>query len=171
MHQASTSGWGGGARGDRGLVEGARTRTIRAGVSREPHRRRGATEPDGLGSASVGHRRRLLDAIKEVPADTAPTFAASKIATGAERRQLTVMFCDLAGSTALSSRLDSEDLREVLLSHRRRRGSRQVRRLRRQIYGRPRPHRVARGGSKSHRGDLRLTGPGRLELGPEGNHH
>ena len=37
--------------------------------------------------------------------------------TGAERRQLTVMFCDLAGSTALSSRLDTEDLREVLGSY------------------------------------------------------
>src|SRR4029077_19671203 len=33
---------------------------------------------------------------------------------GAERRQLTVMFCDLVGSTALASRLDPEDLREVL---------------------------------------------------------
>ena len=32
----------------------------------------------------------------------------------AERRQLTVMFCDLVGSTALSARLDPEDLREVV---------------------------------------------------------
>src|ERR1700761_9548334 len=32
---------------------------------------------------------------------------------GAERRRLTVMFCDLVGSTAISSRLDPEDLREV----------------------------------------------------------
>jgi class 3 adenylate cyclase len=67
-----------------------------------------------LGIASVGHRRRLLDAIKALPADIEPTYSASKIETGAERRQLTVMFCDLAGSTALSSRLDPEDLREVL---------------------------------------------------------
>ncbi len=67
-----------------------------------------------LGIASVGHRRRLLDAIKALPADSAPISAASRIETGAERRQLTVMFCDLAGSTALSSRLDPEDLREVL---------------------------------------------------------
>jgi class 3 adenylate cyclase len=37
-----------------------------------------------------------------------------EVQTGAERRQLTVIFCDLAGSTALSSRLDPEDLREVL---------------------------------------------------------
>src|SRR5262249_9184729 len=33
---------------------------------------------------------------------------------GAERRQLTVMFCDLVGSTALSARLDPEDLRAVI---------------------------------------------------------
>jgi class 3 adenylate cyclase len=37
----------------------------------------------------------------------------------AERRQLTVMFCDLVGSTALSSRLDPEDLREVIAAHHR----------------------------------------------------
>jgi class 3 adenylate cyclase len=67
-----------------------------------------------LGIASVGHRRRLLEAIKALPADAAPTSPAPRVETGAERRQLTVMFCDLAGSTALSSRLDPEDLREVL---------------------------------------------------------
>ena len=67
-----------------------------------------------LGIGSVGHRRRLLDAIKALPADTAPIFAVPKVQADAERRQLTVMFCDLAGSTALSSRLDPEDLREVL---------------------------------------------------------
>jgi class 3 adenylate cyclase len=63
-----------------------------------------------LGVRSIGHRRRLLDAIKGLPPDIAPP----EIQAGAERRQLTVMFCDLAGSTALSSRLDPEDLREVL---------------------------------------------------------
>ena len=66
-----------------------------------------------LGIVSIGHRRRLLDAIKALPADAAPISPAAA-QTGAERRQLTVMFCDLAGSTALSSRLDPEDLREVL---------------------------------------------------------
>src|SRR6266478_1399286 len=66
-----------------------------------------------LGIASVGHRRRLLDAIKALPR----VVAAPKIETGAERRQLTVMFCDLAGSTALSSRLDLEDLRDVLAAY------------------------------------------------------
>ena len=38
-------------------------------------------------------------------------------ASSAERRQLTVMFCDLVGSTALASRLDPEDLREVLAAY------------------------------------------------------
>jgi len=67
-----------------------------------------------LGIASIGHRRRLLDAIKALPPDTAPPSPAAAVHAGAERRQLTVMFCDLAGSTALSSRLDPEDLRELL---------------------------------------------------------
>jgi class 3 adenylate cyclase len=73
-----------------------------------------------LGVASVGHRRRLLDAIA-VLAERQPTAQASRTTTPsftasgeAERRQLTVMFCDLVGSTALSRRLDPEDLREVI---------------------------------------------------------
>jgi class 3 adenylate cyclase len=71
-----------------------------------------------LGVKLVGHRRRLLDAIgalgTSVPviAATATDHAAPR--NDAERRQLTVMFCDLVGSTALSARLDPEDLREVL---------------------------------------------------------
>jgi class 3 adenylate cyclase len=73
----------------------------------------------GLGVTSIGHRRKLLDAIAtfaaEGPATTATAAPLDAPApAGAERRQLTVMFCDLAGSTALSSRLDPEDLREVL---------------------------------------------------------
>jgi class 3 adenylate cyclase/predicted ATPase len=46
------------------------------------------------------------------PADTAPSSL--QLATSAERRQLTVMFCDLVGSTALSARLDPEDMREII---------------------------------------------------------
>ena len=72
-----------------------------------------------LGVTSVGHRRRLLDAIAALgatlPAATvtaAPPDAPAP--ADAERRQLTVMFCDLVGSTALSARLDPEDLREVI---------------------------------------------------------
>src|SRR6516165_9240089 len=77
-----------------------------------------------IGVTSVGHRRKLLAAIALLgaapPAGTvraeprdAPTLA------DAERRQLTVMFCDLVGSTELSSRLDPEDLREVIGAYQR----------------------------------------------------
>jgi class 3 adenylate cyclase/predicted ATPase/DNA polymerase III delta prime subunit len=78
-----------------------------------------------MGISSFGHRRRLLNAITalggEPPtrdvaqsatrATSAPT---SSPAIEAERRQLTVMFCDLVGSTALSTRHDPEDLRELI---------------------------------------------------------
>src|SRR5690349_5692847 len=80
-----------------------------------------------IGVTSVGHRRKLLAGIaalrqKPDPSsdETAPTAVPSKAdlvglaSSSAERRQLTVMFCDLVGSTALSARLDPEDLREVI---------------------------------------------------------
>ena len=73
-----------------------------------------------LGVTLVGDRRLLLDAIAALREPTAPAVkvgadgleAFTQVsATGeAERRPLTVMFCDLIGSTALSSRLDPEDL-------------------------------------------------------------
>lgn len=71
-----------------------------------------------LGIASLGHRLRLLEAIAALRGP-APTTQQSAIPTPAmelqaERRQVTVMFCDLVGSTALSARLDPEDLREVI---------------------------------------------------------
>jgi class 3 adenylate cyclase len=72
-----------------------------------------------LGVSSVGHRRRLLEATAALRAP--PSVAAvetmvsePQIRTEAERRQVTVMFCDLVGSTALSDRLDPEDLRAVI---------------------------------------------------------
>jgi class 3 adenylate cyclase/predicted ATPase len=67
-----------------------------------------------LGIGRVGHRRKLLAAIAGLRAE--PAIARG---TGAERRQLTVMFCDLVGSTALASRLDPEDLREVIAAYHR----------------------------------------------------
>src|SRR5271168_2387033 len=66
---------------------------------------------------SFGHRKRLLKAIASLDStETAvkPAAAAAPALAQAERRQLTVMFCDLVGSTALSGRLDPEDLREVI---------------------------------------------------------
>ena len=48
------------------------------------------------------------------PPQAAPPRPSRSRKTAAERRQLTVMFCDLVGSTALSARLDPEDLREVI---------------------------------------------------------
>ena len=81
-----------------------------------------------IGVASVGHRRLILQAIAGVSA--APPPAAPAAATveadvapaahgsaQAERRQLTVMFVDLVGSTALSGRLDPEDMRAVIRAY------------------------------------------------------
>jgi class 3 adenylate cyclase len=69
-----------------------------------------------LGVGSIGHRRRLLDAIAALSAAAAPEALETPVIlpAEAERRQLTVLFCDMVGSTALASRLDPEDLREVL---------------------------------------------------------
>jgi len=79
-----------------------------------------------LGVSIVGHRRVLLDAIIDLRSGTkveqAPPEASSTTAepakdTAAERRQVTVMFSDLVGSTALSARMDPEDLREVISAY------------------------------------------------------
>ena len=71
-----------------------------------------------LGVISLGHRKRLLEAIAERTAATpSPTPAEPKVQDTAERRQVTVMFSDLVGSTALSARMDPEDLREVIAAY------------------------------------------------------
>ena len=69
-----------------------------------------------LGVVLGGHRRRLLDAIAALDtAEIPPSATATPASVGeAERRQLTVMFCDLVGSTPLSTRFDPEDLREIV---------------------------------------------------------
>jgi class 3 adenylate cyclase/predicted ATPase len=69
-----------------------------------------------LGVVLGNHRRRLLDAIAALgSAEARPVAAPPPVGSGAaERRQLTVMFCDLVGSTALSTRHDPEDLRELI---------------------------------------------------------
>ena len=70
-----------------------------------------------LGVNLVGHRRRLLAAISGLRGEDRPAPAPADQtapASAAERRQLTVMFCDLVGSTPLSARLDPEDLRGII---------------------------------------------------------
>jgi len=66
-----------------------------------------------IGVASVGHRRLLLDAIAALGTE-APVSRDTPMRPEAERRQLTVMFCDLVGSTPLSARLDPEDMRGII---------------------------------------------------------
>ena len=73
-------------------------------------------------SVPLGHRKRLLKAIASLGGTETATKAATPAATAsstdaAERRQLTVMFCDLVGSTALSARLDPEDMRRVIRAY------------------------------------------------------
>jgi class 3 adenylate cyclase len=78
-----------------------------------------------IGVGPVGHRRIILDAIALLRAETtakAPTpEAPSTLPTPgqdtAERRQVTVLFSDLVGSTALAGRMDPEDLREVISAY------------------------------------------------------
>src|SRR6201994_2566964 len=85
-----------------------------------------------IGVSSLRHRRRLLEAIAALRSNAMPAEAPASVSPSAppdptrlpgaseitaERRPLSVMFCDLIGSTALSSRLDPEDLREVIRSY------------------------------------------------------
>jgi class 3 adenylate cyclase len=79
-----------------------------------------------LGVSALGHRRLLLRAIAELPGQQKVVSQSNVAATAAvvaqdtaERRQVTVMFSDLVGSTALSARMDPEDLREVISATRR----------------------------------------------------
>ena len=74
-----------------------------------------------LGVAAIGHRRLLLKAIADLAAgagraaaEDVPAASPANATGEAERRQLTVMFCDLVGSTPLSARLDPEDLRGII---------------------------------------------------------
>src|SRR6185437_7633808 len=71
---------------------------------------------------SLGHRRKILAASAELPgASPSKREPAAGVEPKprelAERRQVTVMFSDLVGSTALSARMDPEDLREVISAY------------------------------------------------------
>src|SRR5215469_6597045 len=71
---------------------------------------------------ALGDRLKILRAIRELSAAAVaqPAPAAALVPQdSAERRQLTVMFCDLVGSTALSSMLDPEDLRSIIAAYHR----------------------------------------------------
>ena len=79
-----------------------------------------------IGVGSLGHRRKLLRAIADLKdvEKSEPGIAVAAVAPAgpalqdtAERRQVTVMFSDLVGSTALSARMDPEDLREVISAY------------------------------------------------------
>jgi class 3 adenylate cyclase len=78
-----------------------------------------------IGVTAVGHRLKLLDAIAALRTDAGAKAPSVEPATAsaapsvpaedcAERRHVTVMFSDLVGSTALSARVDPEDLREII---------------------------------------------------------
>src|ERR1700733_2917613 len=81
---------------------------------------------DRLG-VSIGHRRKMMRAIKELasspvssgrePPVSVVTDTQAAPRDTAERRQVTVMFSDVVGSTALSARMDPEDLREVISAY------------------------------------------------------
>jgi class 3 adenylate cyclase len=67
---------------------------------------------------TIGDRKRVLAAVSaSAGSATAPPQPASPPSAAAERRQLTVLFCDLADSTALSARLDPEDMRDVIRAY------------------------------------------------------
>src|ERR1700691_5092117 len=73
---------------------------------------------------SFGHRKRLLKAIASLGSTETTVKPAAPVSLqtstdAAERRQLTVMFCDLVGSTAMSARLDPEDLRGIISAYHR----------------------------------------------------
>jgi len=79
-----------------------------------------------LGISIVGHRRKLLDAIaalrgasiaKPPLSETSSSAVDRSHQDTAERRQVTVMFSDLVGSTTLSARTDPEDLREIISAY------------------------------------------------------
>src|SRR5664279_2921587 len=81
-----------------------------------------------IGVGPVGHRRMLLEAIAALRGDTGSPAPSADVAITssvpnvapedrAERRQVTVMFSDLVGSTALSARMDPEDLREIISAY------------------------------------------------------
>jgi SAM domain (Sterile alpha motif) len=91
---------------------------------------------------TLGHRRNFLAALTALESPStvgsAPVVpnAQAQATPGGERRQLTVMFCDLVGSTALSEKLDPEELRALLHDYRTRCGEVITRLLSRKLFHR-----------------------------------
>ena len=77
-----------------------------------------AAELRELGLASVGHRRKALDAIASLNDAGATQRESVRASPSVQRRQISVLFCDLVGSTQLSARVDPEDLRDYLYAFR-----------------------------------------------------
>ena len=103
---------------------GSRPRTIRGGVSRQQNRRRGPAAADGGGPEGNRCRYRRRSA-QDVDGDRGTGFVrrarpgrsagrGAPASTQAERRPITVMFCDLVGSTSLAAKLDPEDWRNLV---------------------------------------------------------
>src|ERR1700681_3447723 len=85
-----------------------------------------------IGVVALGHRKKLLEAIAELgsahtaapapaavvqaplPASVAPPPISAQVEAAGERRHLTVMFCDLVGSTGISAQLDAEEWRDLV---------------------------------------------------------
>jgi class 3 adenylate cyclase len=69
-----------------------------------------------IGVASLGHRRELLRAIAQLKSDetTVPNTVVPQPTESAERRHVTVMFCDLVGSTGIAAKLDAEEWRDLM---------------------------------------------------------
>ncbi|MDB5514983.1 MAG: hypothetical protein JWQ17_1741 [Tardiphaga sp.] len=86
------------------------------GVDLDVLRRLTADDLKEIGVSAVGHRRKILHAVGELAAAQSEV-ADLTVPHRGERRHLTVMFCDLVGSTALSARLDPEDLQELLRAY------------------------------------------------------
>jgi class 3 adenylate cyclase/tetratricopeptide (TPR) repeat protein len=145
------------------------------------------TDLEKIGVHSLGHRKRLLKAIatfnetRTAPGDE-PTrgrpSAGEARRAEAERRQLTVLFCDLVGSTALSQVLDPEELRKLMQMYQRACGE-VIERYERHVaqylgdglmvyFGWPRAHeddavRAIRAGLEVVRAVSKLEAPARLE--------
>ena len=78
----------------------------------------GEVELQQLGVKALGHRIRLMNAAAELQTAATASPAVPAAVSLAERRQLTVLCCDMVGSTALSQRLDPEDLRALMQAYR-----------------------------------------------------